>query len=101
MSPSAPRSESPPPESTRVCVPLSRPGHAGTAEHVCTEWQTHRVYDRRVAEFVPPDFEVPAGLETSEFVLEPLGPEHNEQDYRTTTPGRPRCSTSLRPRGIP
>jgi RimJ/RimL family protein N-acetyltransferase len=34
-----------------------------------------------VAEFVPPDFEVPARLETSEFVLEPLGPEHNEQDY--------------------
>jgi hypothetical protein len=34
-----------------------------------------------VAEFVPPDFEVPLGIETSEFVLEPLGPEHNEQDY--------------------
>ena len=35
----------------------------------------------RVAEFVPPDFDVPLGLETSEFVLEPLGPEHNELDY--------------------
>jgi hypothetical protein len=34
-----------------------------------------------VAEFVPPDFHVPLGLETSEFVLEPLGPEHNELDY--------------------
>lgn len=34
-----------------------------------------------MADFVPPDFEVPHGLETSEFVLEPLGPEHNEQDY--------------------
>jgi hypothetical protein len=34
-----------------------------------------------VAAFVPPDFDVPLGLETSEFVLEPLGPEHNEQDY--------------------
>jgi hypothetical protein len=34
-----------------------------------------------VAEFVPPDFEVPLGLETPEFVLVPLGPEHNEQDY--------------------
>ena len=33
-----------------------------------------------MAEFVPLDFEVPLGLETSEFVLEPLGPEHNEQD---------------------
>jgi hypothetical protein len=39
----------------------------------------------RVAEFVPPDFEVPPGLETSEFALEPLGPEHNEQDYDAWT----------------
>jgi hypothetical protein len=38
-----------------------------------------------VAEFVPPDFDVPLGLETSEFVLEPLGPEHNEQDYDAWT----------------
>ena len=38
-----------------------------------------------MAEFVPPDFEVPLGLETSEFVLEPLGPEHNEQDYEAWT----------------
>ena len=38
-----------------------------------------------MAEFVPPDFEVPRGLETSEFVLEPLGPEHNEQDYDAWT----------------
>jgi hypothetical protein len=38
-----------------------------------------------VAEFVPADFEVPARPETSEFVLEPLGPEHNEQDYDAWT----------------
>ena len=38
-----------------------------------------------VAEFVPPDFEVPLGLRTSEFVLEPLGPVHNEQDYEAWT----------------
>jgi hypothetical protein len=38
-----------------------------------------------VAEFVPPDFDVPLGLETSEFVLEPLGPEHNELDYDAWT----------------
>lgn len=38
-----------------------------------------------MAEFVPPDFEVPLGLETSEFVLEPLGPEHNAQDYDAWT----------------
>src|SRR5436189_4277743 len=38
-----------------------------------------------MAEFVPPDFKVPLGLETSDFVLEPLGPEHNEQDYDAWT----------------
>jgi len=38
-----------------------------------------------VAEFVPPDFIVPLELETSDFVLEPLGPEHNEQDYKAWT----------------
>jgi RimJ/RimL family protein N-acetyltransferase len=40
-------------------------------------------YDRRVAstEFVPASFEIPLGLETELFRLEPLGPEHNERDY--------------------
>ena len=38
-----------------------------------------------MTEFVPPDFDVPLGLETSEFVLEPLGPEHNELDYDAWT----------------
>jgi RimJ/RimL family protein N-acetyltransferase len=38
-----------------------------------------------VDEFVPHDFDVPRGLETPEFVLEPLGPEHNEQDYDAWT----------------
>src|SRR6266542_2750866 len=37
----------------------------------------------RVDEFVPSDFD--RGLETSEFVLEPLGPEHNELDYDAWT----------------
>jgi RimJ/RimL family protein N-acetyltransferase len=31
--------------------------------------------------FVPPDFDVPLRLEAEEFVLEPLGPQHNERDY--------------------
>ena len=31
--------------------------------------------------FVPDDFEPPAGLVTSDFVLEPLGPQHNERDH--------------------
>jgi RimJ/RimL family protein N-acetyltransferase len=38
-----------------------------------------------VVEFVPPEFDVPLGLETSEFVLRPLGPEHNEPDYDAWT----------------
>jgi hypothetical protein len=36
-------------------------------------------------EFVPPHFEVPRGLVTPQFVLEPLGPEHNDQDYDAWT----------------
>jgi len=32
--------------------------------------------------FVPDDFVVPRGLVCEEFWLEPLGPEHNEGDYR-------------------
>jgi hypothetical protein len=31
--------------------------------------------------FVPADFVVPLRLETPEFRLEPLGPEHNDADY--------------------
>jgi len=38
-----------------------------------------------VADFVPNDFDVPRGLETPQFVLEPLRPEHNEQDYDAWT----------------
>jgi hypothetical protein len=39
----------------------------------------------RVPKFVPPDFEVPLELRTPELLLEPLGPEHNEQDYDAWT----------------
>ncbi len=38
-----------------------------------------------MAEFVPPDFDVPLGIETPEFVLEPLGPQLNESDYAAWT----------------
>jgi hypothetical protein len=31
--------------------------------------------------FVPDHFVVPLRLETADFVLEPLGPEHNDSDY--------------------
>ena len=36
-------------------------------------------------EFVPRDFDVPLRLETQQFVLAPLGPEHNESDYDAWT----------------
>jgi RimJ/RimL family protein N-acetyltransferase len=39
----------------------------------------------RMDEFVPRDFDVPRRLETPQFVLEPLRPEHNEQDYDAWT----------------
>jgi hypothetical protein len=32
-------------------------------------------------QLVPDNFDIPARLETPLFVLEPLGPEHNENDY--------------------
>jgi hypothetical protein len=35
--------------------------------------------------FVPPDFDPPTRLETESFVLEPLGPQHNEADYAAWT----------------
>jgi hypothetical protein len=35
--------------------------------------------------FVPEDFDPPAGLVDERFVLEPLGPQHNESDYEAWT----------------
>jgi hypothetical protein len=35
--------------------------------------------------FVPAAFEAPRRLTTEQFVLEPLGPEHNEGDYEAWT----------------
>ena len=37
------------------------------------------------ASFVSPHFEPPAGLTDPRFVLEPLGPQHNERDYAAWT----------------
>jgi RimJ/RimL family protein N-acetyltransferase len=31
--------------------------------------------------FVPDDFDVPPGIVTDAFLLEPLGPQHNDDDY--------------------
>jgi RimJ/RimL family protein N-acetyltransferase len=56
--------------------------------------------------FVPADFVVPLRLETPQFRLEPLGPEHNRSDYDAwsssvehirATPGWPESSW---PRGM-
>jgi hypothetical protein len=38
-----------------------------------------------VSDFVPDDFVVPRSLAGEGFWLEPLGPEHNEADYRAWT----------------
>jgi len=35
--------------------------------------------------FVPPDFRVPDGVSHEKFRLVPLGPEHNDRDYRAWT----------------
>jgi len=35
--------------------------------------------------FVPADFPVPGGLTAGEFRLEPLGPQHNAEDYAAWT----------------
>jgi hypothetical protein len=40
-------------------------------------------------DFVPEDYEVPRSLVCAEFRLEPLGPEHNEGDYRAWTSSIP------------
>jgi hypothetical protein len=39
--------------------------------------------------FVPADFVVPTRFEAEEFVLEPLGPEHNESDYAAWSSSKP------------
>jgi hypothetical protein len=39
-------------------------------------------------DFVPESFIVPTGLETDDFVLEPLGPEHNQSDFAAWSSSR-------------
>jgi RimJ/RimL family protein N-acetyltransferase len=38
-----------------------------------------------MADFVPEEFDPPAGLTTPQFRLEPLGPQHNDADYAAWT----------------
>ena len=42
--------------------------------------------ENRQAPFVGADFEPPSGLRARDFVLEPLGPQHNDADYAAWTP---------------
>ena len=35
--------------------------------------------------FVPADFVPPSGLASPHFLLEPLGPQHNDRDYSAWT----------------
>jgi RimJ/RimL family protein N-acetyltransferase len=72
---------------SRRCRAIFRIDRFFTVHRYCGEngLEPTTLYDRRVAEFVPPDFDVPLGLETPQFVLEPLGPEHCERDYAAWT----------------
>jgi RimJ/RimL family protein N-acetyltransferase len=72
---------------SRRCRAIFRIDRFFTVPRYCGEngLEPTTLYDRRVAEFVPPDFDVPLGLETPQFVLEPLGPEHCERDYAAWT----------------
>src|SRR5437870_13127447 len=49
----------------------------------CRPVRICRLKYRRVTSelFVSPEFVVPLRLETPQFVLEPLGPQHNDADY--------------------
>jgi RimJ/RimL family protein N-acetyltransferase len=38
-------------------------------------------YVALMTDFIPPDFQPPLELVTDDFLLEPLGPQHNEADY--------------------
>ena len=78
---------------------LSRWGTQPRARATGCAARSARRYGRRVtADFVPRDFDPPTTLVTEHFVLEPLGPEHNESDHAAwtssiahirTTPGYP------------
>jgi hypothetical protein len=64
---------------------MDRDAGSGFVATTSTTWPGQRSTIGRVDEFVPRDFEVPRRLETPQFVLEPLGPEHNDQDYDAWT----------------
>lgn len=48
-------------------------------------WESTVTAEEQAKAFVPDEFEVPRELATPQFRLEPLGPEHNEEDYEAWT----------------
>src|SRR3954451_10095010 len=83
---STPRARSAATASPTKC-PAGSPGWRGY-EVVRTATRTpplSRPTIGRMDDFVPRDFDVPGRLESPQFVLEPLGAEHNEQDYEAWT----------------
>src|SRR5439155_17931624 len=66
----------------RACAGVIEPEEARPADDPPARLHlSQRSTIGRMDEFVPRDFDVPRRLETPQFVLEPLGPEHNDQDY--------------------
>src|SRR6266511_3643590 len=74
----------------RIAYPRARAGDDSLARLHLSERSTIG----RVDEIVPRDFEVPRRLETPQFVLEPLGAEHNDQDYDAWTSSRENIHTT-------
>src|SRR5207244_9816890 len=62
-----------------------RDSGSGFVATTSATWPGLRSTIGHVEEFVPRDFAVPRRLGTPQFVLEPLGPEHNDQDYDAWT----------------
>jgi hypothetical protein len=48
-------------------------------------WESTVAGDEQAKSFVPESFDVPRELITSQFRLEPLGPQHNADDYEAWT----------------
>jgi hypothetical protein len=73
------------PSSSRDAANGAKRKDAGAAQRAAPLLRTGKNVGSFMADFVPPDFEVPVGLATPDFVLEPLGREHNDRDYEAWT----------------
>src|SRR4051794_8430569 len=68
----------------RARLPQRRPRRPAHAEHPRPEHRLRRATAPDMT-FVSAGFEPPRRLATEKFLLEPLGPEHNEGDYEAWT----------------